>query len=298
MPLNWAPALQALLPPRAQSLLSQQRAKFEQDWSRVSAAYPAAQQQQQKRRRSSSSGNGSGSGSGSDSGISRSSFLYAWHLVNSRSFYHTTKKTEKLPHEDHLVLQPVADLFNHAPDHAPGCKAAFDQASFTITTTRRYAAGEELLIRYGAHSNDALLVEYGFTLDENPCDEVCLDPWLCPLLVEGGKRKTWLEEAGFWENYMLDQDTACYRTQTALRALCLEHEQWRAVLDGERDEDEDRDAADKILLQVLRRCEKDIRGKIREVDRCTEGTESLRRSLRRRWLQMKALVVMTVSRLS
>ncbi|POR37577.1 Ribosomal lysine N-methyltransferase set11 [Tolypocladium paradoxum] len=267
MPICWPPGLQVLLPPTATSLLAKQRAKFDGDWALVAAAYPH---------------------------VRRRDFLYAWNLVNSRTFYHTTPQTErKLPKDDHMALQPVADLFNHSPD---GCSVAFDQADFTITTTRAHAPGDELFIRYGPHSNDFLLVEYGFTIAQgNPWDETCLDPYLCPAFAAAQRRR--LADAGFWQGYMLDAQTPCYRSQTALRMLCVTPRQWQAVLDGTRDEDQDAGAIDAKLLEVLRRYERAIRGRIAEIDGTEAGTEDMRSSLRSRWVQIKDLVVTTIERL-
>ncbi|KAG5973797.1 hypothetical protein E4U55_000272 [Claviceps digitariae] len=272
MPLSWPPELQALLPATAKALLDKQSAKFTKDWTLVSAAYPL---------------------------LTHDAFLYAWHLINSRTFYHTTRRTQsRLPKEDHMVLQPVADLFNHAPDKALAlCHVFFDEVCYTITTERPCKTGEELFIRYGPHSNDFLLVEYGFTLPSglNKWDELSLDPYMCPLFTP--QQRHTLEEAGFWAKYMLDADTACYRAQTALRLLCLSERQWRAVLDGQRDEDQDAEAVNRELLRVLRRCEKDIKSKVMDLDRCAAGDVEMRDRLRQRWLQMKGLVVTNMSRL-
>ncbi|TWU74643.1 hypothetical protein ED733_002895 [Metarhizium rileyi] len=268
MPLSWPLSLQNLLPPNAKVLLDKQKAKFDADWAPVTAAYPA---------------------------ISRTDFLHSWHLVNSRTFYHVTKATEALPKADHMVLQPVADLFNHSPD---GCRVAFDDASFTITTTHSVSRGDELFIRYGSHSNDFLLVEYGFTLpgSANPWDEICLDEYLCPLFTR--RQRAALEEAGFWGRYMLDSETACYRTHTALRMRCCSYTQWRDVLDGLRDEDVDRDAVGDELVRVLRKCENDVQNKLSKLETCTAGNGVARRGLRDRWLQMGDLVVATIARLT
>lgn len=195
-----------------------------------------------------------------------------------------------------MVLQPVADLFNHAP--TGWCAGAFDEAAFTITTTADHAEGQELFIKYGSHGNDFLLVEYGFTLPPplNPWDETCLDPYLCPALIAAGQR-TRLEEAGFWGKYMLDRETACYRTHVALRALCLTPLQWQAVLDGERDEDRDQHLVDEELVRVLERYEADVAGKVAEVEEATAGDELSQESLRDRWVQIRELVVGTRHRL-
>ncbi|EGX90003.1 SET domain protein [Cordyceps militaris CM01] len=269
-PLCWPAELRALLPPTAAALLAKQSATFHKDWAVVEAAYAGS--------------------------LSREDFLYAWLLVNTRSFYHTTPTTAQRPKEDHMVLQPVVDLFNHAPTGF--CAGAFDDAAFTITTQAAHAAGEELFIKYGSHGNDFLLVEYGFTLPPptNGWDETSLDAYLCPSLTAAGQRAT-LEEAGFWGRYMLDRETACYRTHVALRTLCLTPLQWRAVLDGERDEDRDKGRVDAALAAVLRRYEADIVARLGDVEASTAGEPRSRESLRDRWAQIQELVVGTRRRL-
>lgn len=193
-----------------------------------------------------------------------------------------------------MVLQPVADLFNHSPN---GCRVAFDDTFFTITTTTPVKQGDELFIRYGSHSNDFLLVEYGFTLPGslNPWDEICLDDYLCPLFTK--KQRMELEEIGFWGKYMLDSDTACYRTQTALRMLCCTYTQWRDVLDGVRDEDTDQEVVNEALVEVLERFDKDARRRLEELDGCAVGNTDMRSALRDRWLQIQEMVAATIARL-
>ncbi|KAJ6444022.1 SET domain-containing protein [Purpureocillium lavendulum] len=274
MPICWPSELQALLPAAASAMLAKQQAKFDTDWALVSAAFPD---------------------DSTHARLTRDGFLYAWNLVNSRTFYHTTPRTEKLHKDDHMVLQPVADLFNHAPRGS--CSVAYDAAGFTMVALRAHAPGDELSIQYGAHSNDFLLVEYGFALprDANPWDETGLDAYVCPLFAPAQRRR--LEAAGFWAGYVLDAQTACYRTQTALRLLCVSPAQWRAVLDGTRDEDLDAPAVDAELLRVLRRYEKDVRARVAEVERSAAGSDATRGLLRARWIQIKELVVAAISRI-
>ncbi|KAH7309811.1 hypothetical protein B0I35DRAFT_482550 [Stachybotrys elegans] len=268
MPICWPEPLQKLLPPTAQALLAAQQVKFNKDWARVAASYPD---------------------------MSKADFLYSWLLVNTRCFFHTTKETEKLHRHDHMVLQPVADLLNHSPEGY--CVGNFGSDFFTITTTRDHAAGEEIFIRYGTHAGDALLVEYGFSPASatNRWDETCLDRYLCPRFKAPQKAK--LEEVGFWGKYMLDAETACYRTHVAIRMLVLPEDLWWAVLDGARDEDEDQALVNKELLRVLRDYEKDLLSTLAAVDKLEAGTEEMRDSLRERWLQVGDLIVKAISKL-
>ncbi|KAK3500743.1 hypothetical protein B0T13DRAFT_527126 [Neurospora crassa] len=187
LPLTWDRQLREFLPRKALELLLKQEAKFEKDWSMVQQSKllsPGPDQKENKSLEEKECGT-------LNKSITRDDYLYAWLLVNTRTFYHETPKTKKFNKDDRMVLQPVADLFNHtsydpSAEETEGnrktCSVAFSPTAFTITTTRPYAAGEEVYICYGNHSNDFLLIEYGFLFDENVWDEVCIDDAILPLL--------------------------------------------------------------------------------------------------------------------
>ncbi|OAA66998.1 set domain containing protein [Niveomyces insectorum RCEF 264] len=239
MPLLWPRALQALLPTPAQDALARQQAKLQRDWTHVKTALELG-----KGGASDDTG-GSGSGSGEDD--YRTRYTRAWLLVNSRTFYYTTPRSEQtLPrHDDRLALQPVADLFNHTGDAGGGARATYGPEGFRFVADRAYPAGAEVPISYGAHANDALLVEYGFVLPGQGADtaanrrwdEVSLDAAILPRLATRAHRAD-LAAAGFLGRYMIDAATpgGCYRTQVALRRiLCrtaAERAAWQRFVDG------------------------------------------------------------------
>ncbi|OPB38579.1 hypothetical protein A0O28_0016850 [Trichoderma guizhouense] len=271
LPICWPAKLRSLLPPGAKALLAAQQDKFNKDWVLVTAAYPK---------------------------LNKDDYLYSWLLINTRTFYHTDRNTEKLPRDDRMALQPVADLFNHTPEGY--CVAAFDDKFFTFTTTRTHQPGEEVFIRYGPHANDKLLVEYGFTLPSsvNPWDETCLDSYICPSLSSDQRHH--LEAVGFWGKYMLDGQTACYRTYVALRMLCLPLNRWQDILDGTRDEDEDSVIIDAALLKVLTKYDADVTSALEQLEQLeasSVGDEEMRGILTDRWLQIKHLVTAGKSRI-
>ncbi|GES60059.1 ribosomal N-lysine methyltransferase [Aspergillus terreus] len=100
-------------------------------------------------------------------------FVYHWLIVNSRSFYYVSPGKDVGEWVDALTLVPFADYFNHANNDA--CEVRFVNQEYTFTANRRYEKGEEIYMSYGPHSNDFLLVEYGFFLDDNPNDAIFLD---------------------------------------------------------------------------------------------------------------------------
>jgi hypothetical protein len=265
-PLAWVPELQTYLPTPAAERLRKQQSKYARDWEEVRLAFPA---------------------------VKEDDYRYAWLLVNTRTFYYSTPKTEKLYHkDDRMALQPVADLFNHADE---GCSVAFDAESFTIKANRTYEAGEEVFICYGRHSNDFLLAEYGFVLEENRWDEVGLDE---PVLSQLGKeQREDLEDAGFSGNYRLDADTVCYRTQVAVRRMCMPVDKWRRLIEGLEDAEVLKGKVDKLIVGILRTYEKDVLGIIAELENMKDGTQDQRDVLIRRWGQVRVLVEDTIRRL-
>ncbi|KAK3394094.1 hypothetical protein B0H63DRAFT_555359 [Podospora didyma] len=278
MPLTWDAQLQEFLPRTARNLLRKQLAKFERDWAAVKTAF-----------------------SHDDSStVSRDDYLYAWLLVNTRTFYHETERTKKLSRDDRMIMQPVADLFNHADQ---GCNVSFDPSAFTIAADREYAEGEEVYISYGNHSNDFLLTEYGFVLSENRWDEVCLDDALLPELST--RQKGYLEESGFLGNYMLDDKTVCYRTQVALRLMCTPLAEWRRFVDFGDDDDgcggrssRHQDKADRLLVSILREYEMKAMKTIRDLGELEGvGRASQRAMLSQRWRQIRGLIDRTITRL-
>ncbi|KAK7739001.1 hypothetical protein SLS53_005897 [Cytospora paraplurivora] len=317
MPLTWPPSLQSQLPTAAKRMLDKQRAKFERDWAHVSAALPTIQSRAAAARPP--KGGSSDGGSGGSPGVAveaacttRDEYLHAWLLVNTRTFYFVTPRTERLPKEDHMVLQPVADLFNHTD--RGGCGVAFDHAeAFTFTAARPYARGEEVHISYGRHSNDFLLVEYGFVLGRNEWDEVCLDGAVLPAL--SGAQREELEGVGFLGNYVLDRDTVCHRTQVALRILAVSGRYggltmgaWRRFVNGLDDGEGSQAKADSLLVGLLEEYDGVIGGKVKELKKLEFGddddddggedlNESRRGLLLARWGQIRELVRATVERL-
>lgn len=284
MPLHWPPALQELLPGPARALLARQRAKVERDWAAASKLFlsssPFPPSSSSPPDANGGDNNdpdkktkGKEEAAAADASEKKQRFVHAWLLVNTRTFYHESPRLRRRAKEDRMVLQPVADLFNHAGSRIGWCHVAFDAASFTVRADRRYAAGDEVRICYGRHGGDLLLVEYGFVLgsggsdeeeeeedgggnwlEENCWDEVGLDDVLVPRLSDSAKDK--LSEVGFLGGYVLDAGTVCYRTQVALRALCClpagREEEWRRFIEDGEDADAARQGeVDRVFVGLL-----------------------------------------------
>jgi hypothetical protein len=274
MPIHYLSSLQDLLPAKAKALLHTQKSKLHADWTFASSHYPK---------------------------LSYDSYLYAWLLVNTRTFYFVSPapgtKTPK-NHEDRLAFSPYADYFNHA---SQGCVVSSGLEGYSVKTNRSYEKGEELFISYGNHSNDFLLTEYGFIgpgANEpggNECDEVLLDDYILHSL--SSEKKEMLKSAGFLGTYALDRTEVCYRTQAALRAQCLPASKWARFVGGSDDGEEDQKAVNEILLKILTRYNKDVEKMVKHVQASKEGQESHRDMLSMRWRQIGDLLQGMIDRI-
>jgi hypothetical protein len=269
IPLMWHPSLQALLPPASLSLLEKQKKKVSSDWTTVFTAFPT---------------------------LSYDIYLYNWLVVNTRTFYYTPPKAKTknpLNRDDCLAFIPFADYFNHAD---VGCEVTFSPSGYKICTSRQIEKGEEIYISYGNHSNDFLLAEYGFILDENKWDEISLDEFVLSLFSE--EQKLILNEAGFLGKFVLDRETVCYRTQAALRLLCMPLNRWQLFLaNGLEDEDKHQEAVNKILLGALATYLDSVHEKLKQIRVLDCGLSSQRDTLSRRWKQIHLLLTNAISRI-
>ncbi|KAI1097734.1 SET domain-containing protein [Jackrogersella minutella] len=266
MPLVWPQELRKLLPPAARDLLAKQDSKFASDWAVVLAAFPQQ--------------------------LDEARYKYAWMLVNTRTFYYVNAKLKRRSKDDHMCLQPVADLFNHSDE---GCNVAFDHEGFAVKSTFAYAKGEEVKICYGRHSGDFLLVEYGFVMDDNRWDEVLLDDVI--LRRCSNRQKGKLEEAGFLGKYVLDRETVCYRTQVAVRMLCCGIREWKRFVDGIDDGERSQRAADQLLLDLLQEQSQIAKKAISEAEAVAIGDRQQKEALIKRWRQIQDLVETHIARL-
>ncbi|KAJ8122624.1 hypothetical protein ONZ43_g1224 [Nemania bipapillata] len=133
--------------------------------------------------------------------LDRSEYMYYWFIINTRTFFYESPEMEQYNWEDKLCLLPAADSFNHATDGY-----------------RKYQVGEELFISYGEHSNDFLLVEYGFTAPENPFDEIGLDEVIMPKL--GRAQQDALAQQGLLGDFTFHAYTGpCIRTRAAITQI-------------------------------------------------------------------------------
>ncbi|KAL2829204.1 hypothetical protein BDW59DRAFT_37762 [Aspergillus cavernicola] len=181
---------------RYQNLLAQQEKRLKEAWRHVVSVFPETEWE---------------------------TFAYNWAIINSRSFYYVSPgKDEPEDWNDAIAMVPFADYFNHVDDAA--CDVTFDGKKYTFKATKRYEKGEEIYMSYGSHSNDFLLVEYGFCLDNNPSDSIYLDDIIFPELTRA--EKTELAAHDFFGNYEITSSGPNENTTAVVCIKCMSRKDW------------------------------------------------------------------------
>jgi hypothetical protein len=258
LPCLWPTELQNMLPTEAKQLLNKQQARFERDWKTFQRGFPS---------------------------MPRQDYLYTWLLVNTRTFYYETPAMLKLPWHDRLALLPVADLFNHT---SVGCSVTFSIEGYSFTTDRPYRAGAEISTSYGDHSNDFLLVEYGFILERNRWDMACLDDVIAPKLSVSQAAE--LKENGFTGHFTIDFKTKRGNAWAALRLLCCLKPQWQSYINGHEDAEGTLAKAADLLIALSEGYLRHIEETLVRLGSLKVGKASQKKLLRQRWEQLDALV--------
>ncbi|KAF1964696.1 SET domain-containing protein [Bimuria novae-zelandiae CBS 107.79] len=282
LPLHWSKKLQDLLPHAASVFLTNQRSNLERDYTSIHAIYPK---------------------------ISRDLFTYTWLIVNTRTFYwdypdlpsahpRLPKKRPQLKADDCYAMCPFMDYFNHSDK---GCDSKADGKGYSVTADRAYKAGEEVYVPYGSHTNDFLLVEYGFILDTNGCDSLPLDHLILSQL--SSEQVEVLKEDGFYGSYTLSPTppNICHRTQAVVRLLTLPLRRYSAFVGGTDEGAGDQGKVNEYVIGLLVKYERQIMEIIEEgegLEVSSEVKSGQKDTLLRRWKQVRSIVKAGINALS
>lgn len=263
MPTFYTKELQKFLPHAATVLLNNQNTKLEKDWNDLRTYIPS---------------------------IPKELFVYTWLIVNTRTFYweypdlpnshpRLPKKRKQLTADDCYAMCPFMDYFNHSD---AGCTPESDSKGYSVTADREYKAGEEVFVSYGPHTNDFLLAEYGFILDNNQNDSIPLDHLLLPLLSD--EQVDALKEDGFHGSYTLfnKEPTICHRTQAVLRLLLLDNRRYSSFIGGDDDGSKEQARVNDYLTGILTKYSRQIIDVLEELDQLPTESSLGARSRRRR----------------
>lgn len=140
-------------------------------------------------------------------------FLWAWMCINSRCLYLEMPLGKSTT--DNFTMAPYIDFLNHLCEDQCGIKT--DSSGFFVYTSTSYKQGDELYFSYGPHSNEFLLCEYGFVLQENKWNYIDISEYIIPLLRPS--HVDFLKSKGYYNDYTVNKDGMSFRTEIALATL-------------------------------------------------------------------------------
>lgn len=107
--------------------------------------------------------------------VSEGEFRWAYASIMSRSVFVKNSSRDFALQKDIAALPPFLDYFNHSNDTE--CEAGYNAATncYELRTKRDWKPGQQVFIKYGAHSNATLLMHYGFAIENSLNDSIRLD---------------------------------------------------------------------------------------------------------------------------
>ncbi|PBK78128.1 SET domain-containing protein [Armillaria solidipes] len=184
-------------------------------------------------------------------GISSSDYLWAWLNVNTRCIYQRLKARQSDP--DNFTMCPVFDFANHSahlphmsprPSNAdkldvPPHQRFGEDMVFISPADKHLDVNEEIFLKYGAHSNQTLFVEYGFVLPISSESLVCGEvdgevdvfDFVDSLLTNKGNHlQELLDRENYWGDWTLHLSRgSAYPSFRLFAALRLYHLAWDGI---------------------------------------------------------------------
>lgn len=100
------------------------------------------------------------------SGFSAGADAFGWGFATACS------RAIRFP-DSNPVMIPGIELAKHS--FSPNCEVLDDDTTYYLVSSKDISADAELTISYGSLSNEELLMDYGFTVDNNPFDSVMIN---------------------------------------------------------------------------------------------------------------------------
>ncbi|QLQ82290.1 hypothetical protein HG537_0H00510 [Torulaspora globosa] len=155
-------------------------------------------------------------------------FLHVYFIINSRCLY-ARVQLKRDDEESQFTMVPFVDFLNHTDDVDQHCYPEIKRdrndplgiGIFSLKCGKRgyTKAGDEILLNYGPHSNDFLLNEYGFVLQQNRWNFIDISDEVTNLIDGDTVMTEFLKNHGYWDNYTINYSEISYRALVAISLL-------------------------------------------------------------------------------
>ncbi|AMD21111.1 HEL170Wp [Eremothecium sinecaudum] len=153
-------------------------------------------------------------------------FLHIYFVINSRCLY--TEIPLKGNAVDNFTMVPYVDFLNHTTIVDEHCYpqvvttkrniSVVDQFNIRTGKHEYRDEGDEILLNYGAHSNDFLLNEYGFTVPCNGWNYIDVTD-LVQKMITKEEHVSFLKDKGYWGEYSIASEEISFRLLVVLALI-------------------------------------------------------------------------------
>lgn len=198
-------------------------------------------------------------------------FSWAYATIMSRSVFVKNAalwNSTIVLQKDTAALPPLLDYFNHSNETE--CTAGYNHRlkRYELRTNQSWRAGDQVFIKYGAHSNETLLKHYGFAIERNLYDSISYsDPMARLLMVDIVDELSDQKFAKLRQNCLISQatqkvkhelsrDGLGWNTMVAIKTMLMTQEEmlnWDKLLNDEKVSDANEAAYYKTLLDWYQR---------------------------------------------
>ncbi|KAI0463170.1 hypothetical protein LJB42_003190 [Komagataella kurtzmanii] len=149
--------------------------------------------------------------------ISKREFLRMWMCCNSRCLYMELPSFLNKSKEDNFTMVPYVDFLNHSSED--GCTVKINSFGFQVTSGLNYPENSQLYFKYGAHSNEFLLCEYGFMFERgmNSWNYIDINEQVIALMEP--HHVEFLKDQGYYNDYTVSLSDVSFRVQVALAVI-------------------------------------------------------------------------------
>lgn len=162
-------------------------------------------------------------------------FVHIYFIINSRCLYCEIplKQGKDDFEESNFTLVPFVDFLNHSDQMDQFCfpevitsqkiGSGIGQFIMRVGSHEYNKTNEQIFLNYGPHSNDFLLCEYGFVMNENKWNFIDITNEIISLIDMKGDDKDegitmidFLKGNDYFGDYTINMDEISYRTLVAL----------------------------------------------------------------------------------
>lgn len=213
-------------------------------------------------------------------------FLHIYFVINSRCLY-AEIPMKKDDVANNFTMVPFVDFLNHTDEVDTHCYPKLAQHRKTLGSLGQFSircgshkynrVGEEIMLNYGAHSNDFLLNEYGFVLKENKWNFIDISGEVTSLMKDNSEMASFLKENGYWGDYTISMSEVSFRTVVALSLIVtLDYRKIKKFLLGYISEDYFLPKIKHVLHELLTPLLKNYQNAIKLLeDVCSANNDSL-----------------------